>query len=163
MFETVSVIGGDLRQLTLARLLKAEGYYVFLYGFDNDETILDGLQNESDLDYVLGADIIVLPVPVTFDGLAVNSPYGNEPLGVEELLDNVNQSAIVFGGQIKPNLQSAFEERGIAYRDYLKREELAVRNAIPTAFAVESLISCILKYEETRWFPHICLPFCNHP
>ena len=26
MFENVSVIGGDLRQLTVAKLLKAEGY-----------------------------------------------------------------------------------------------------------------------------------------
>ncbi len=34
MFENVSVIGGDLRQLTVAKLLKAEGYHVFLYGFD---------------------------------------------------------------------------------------------------------------------------------
>ncbi|MBR0027273.1 MAG: hypothetical protein IJP58_01315, partial [Clostridia bacterium] len=38
MFETISVIGGDLRQLTLARLLREEGYHVFLYGFDNDDT-----------------------------------------------------------------------------------------------------------------------------
>ena len=30
MFENVSVIGGDLRQLTVAKLLKAEGYHVFL-------------------------------------------------------------------------------------------------------------------------------------
>ena len=36
MFENVSVIGGDLRQLTVAKLLKAEGYHVFLYGFDKD-------------------------------------------------------------------------------------------------------------------------------
>ena len=34
MFENVSVIGGDLRQLTVAKLLKAEGYHVFLYGFE---------------------------------------------------------------------------------------------------------------------------------
>ncbi|MBQ3464121.1 MAG: hypothetical protein IJH36_13660 [Clostridia bacterium] len=137
MFETISVIGGDLRQLTLARLLREEGYHVFLYGFDNDDTILNGLINETDLDYVLGADIVILPVPVTFDGTTVNSPYAKEPLPVETLLDGINTSAIVFGGQIKPNLQSALEERGIAYRDYIKREELAVRNAIPTALAVE--------------------------
>lgn len=160
MFETVSVIGGDLRQLTLARLLKAEGYHVFLYGFDKDDTILDGLKNESDLDYVLGADIIVLPVPVTFDGATVNSPYSSKPLGVEELLDNVNQSAIVFGGQIKPNLQSAFEERGILCRDYLKREELAIRNAIPTALAVEVRILRILK-RGTAGVPHIICFICH--
>lgn len=142
MFKTISVIGGDLRQLTLAKLLKQEGYHVFLYGFDSDDTILNGQECETDIDYVLDADIIVLPVPVTFDGVTVNMPYSKMPLAVERLLDNINPSAIVFGGQIKPNLQRAMEERGIAYRDYLKREELAVRNAIPTAEgAIEIAIS----------------------
>ena len=37
MFDTISVIGGDLRQLTLARLLKKEGYSVFLYGFEEHQ------------------------------------------------------------------------------------------------------------------------------
>lgn len=142
MFETISVIGGDLRQLTLARLLKSEGYRVFLYGFDKDDAVLGELECEEDVDYVLGADMIILPVPVTFDGVTVNSPYSSKPLSVSELLESVNRSAIIFGGQIQPNLQAAFEESGIAYRDYLKREELAVRNAVPTAEgAIEIAIS----------------------
>lgn len=135
MFETVSVIGGDLRQLTLAGLMKDEGYHVFLYGFDKDIQA-DETLCENDKDFVLGADIVILPVPVTFDGITVNSPYANTPMTVEELLEGINPSAIVFGGQIQPNLQHALEEKHIAYRDYLKREELSIRNAIPTAFAI---------------------------
>lgn len=132
MFETVAVIGGDLRQLTLARLLKEEGYHVFLYGFDKDISV-DNPAPETDRTFVLNADIVILPVPVTFDGSTVNSPYANTPMPIEDFLDGVNPSALVFGGQIQPNLQKAFEEHGIAYRDYLKREELSVKNAIPTA------------------------------
>lgn len=135
MFETVAVIGGDLRQLTLARLLKQEGYHVFLYGFDKDISI-DDPAPEPDKAFVLNADIIILPVPVTFDGATVNSPYANTPMSIDEFLDGVNPSALIFGGQIQPNLQKAFEEHGIAYRDYLKREELSVRNAIPTALVI---------------------------
>ena len=52
MFENVSVIGGDLRQLTVAKLLKAEGYHVFLYGFDKDIQ-LETLECETDKDLVL--------------------------------------------------------------------------------------------------------------
>ena len=55
MFENVSVIGGDLRQLTVAKLLKAEGYHVFLYGFDKDIQ-LETLECETDKDLVLSAD-----------------------------------------------------------------------------------------------------------
>ena len=135
MFETVSVIGGDLRQLTLARLLKNEGYHVFLYGFDKNIQP-EVLKQDEDKDFVLSADIVILPVPVTFDGTTVNSPYSDNPMYVEEFLKGINPSAIVFGGQIQPNLQKALEDNHIAYRDYLKREELSIKNAVPTALAV---------------------------
>lgn len=139
MFETVSVIGGDLRQLTLAKLLKAEGYHVFLYGFDKDIQPED-IEAEQDIDYVLGSDIIILPVPVTFDGTTINSPYAKTPMTVEEFLYGINPSAIVFGGQIQPNLAKALENNHIAYRDYLKREELSIKNAIPIVLAIWLLI-----------------------
>lgn len=135
MFETVSVIGGDLRQLTLARLLKDEGYHVFLYGFDKDIQP-EGLTQEEDKDFVLSADIVILPVPVTFDGTTINSPYSDNPMYVEEFLEGINPSAIVFGGQIQPNLQKALEDNQIAYRDYLKREELSIKNAVPTVLVI---------------------------
>lgn len=141
MFETVAVIGGDLRQLTLARLLKREGYHVFLYGFDKDIR-LDAFEFDCDKDFALSADIVILPVPVTFDGTTINSPYATNPMTVEEFLYGINPSALVFGGQIQPNLQRAFEENQIAYRDYLKREELSIKNAVPTAEgAIEIAIS----------------------
>lgn len=132
MFETVSVIGGDLRQLTLAKLLKAEGYHVFLYGFDKDIQ-LETLECETDKDLVLSADIVILPVPVTFDGNTINSPYAKEPMIIDDFLNEINPSALVFGGQIQPNFQKALEDNHIAYRDYLKREELSIKNAVPTA------------------------------
>ena len=135
MFQTVSVIGGDLRQLTLARLLKDEGYHIFLYGFDKDIQ-LDDLEPEPDKDFVLSSDIVVLPVPVSFDGFTINSPYADKPMTREEFLDGINPSALVFGGQLQPAFTSALEENGIAYRDYLKREELSIKNAVPTAFTI---------------------------
>ena len=36
MFKTISVIGGDLRQITLARMLLDDGYDVIIYGFTKD-------------------------------------------------------------------------------------------------------------------------------
>lgn len=132
MFENVSVIGGDLRQLTVAKLLKAEGYHVFLYGFDKDIQ-LETLECETDKDLVLSADIVILPVPVTFDGNTINSPYAKEPMIIDDFLSEINPSVLVFGGQIQPNLQKALEDNHIAYRDYLKREELSIKNAVPTA------------------------------
>ncbi len=132
MFETVSVIGGDLRQLTLARLLLKEGYHLYLYGFDKD-IMSDIPASGFDKNTALNSDIVILPVPVTFDGIYINSPYAESPISIEEFLNEINPSSIVFGGQIKPELAARLNEKGVAYRDYLKREELAVRNAVPTA------------------------------
>lgn len=132
MFMTVSVIGGDLRQLTLARLLKKEGYHIFLYGFDKNIEI-DDLEIEDDVDYALSSDIVILPVPVTFDGETINAPYSKKPLTISEFLDGISPSALVFGGQIKNDLANALDDKSIKFYDYLKREELAIRNAIPTA------------------------------
>lgn len=132
MFMTVSVIGGDLRQLTLARLLKKEGYHIFLYGFDKDIEI-DDMEIEDDVDYALSSDIVILPVPVTFDGESINAPYSKKPLTINEFLDGITPSALVFGGQIKQDLAKALDDKSIKFYDYLKREELAIRNSIPTA------------------------------
>lgn len=132
MFETVSVIGGDLRQLTLAKLLLKEGYRLYLYGFDKD-MVPDAPASGDDVQTALDADLVILPVPVTFDGIYINSPYAEKPVSIEEFLEKLNPSSIVFGGQIKSDLASRLDEKGIAYRDYLKREELAIRNAVPTA------------------------------
>lgn len=132
MFLTISVIGGDLRQLTVAKALKDEGYHIFLYGFDKNINTGD-IEPEDDLDYVLGSDIIILPVPISYNGCTINSPFSDSPLSIEEFLDGLNPSALVFGGQFKPELEAKLEERGIKYCDYLKREELAIKNAIPTA------------------------------
>ena len=149
MFETISVIGGDLRQLTLAKLLQSEGYHIFLHGFDKDIQ-LEELRNEDDLDIVMSSDIVILPVPVTFDGKTINSPYCQNPLSIDDLLNGINPSAIVFGGQIQPNLKKAFEENSLAYRDYLKREELSIKNAIPTALTIQ-----LSNSNKKKWVIHI--------
>ena len=131
MFETISVIGGDMRQLTLLEELKKDGADVLLYGFDKENTT--DLSCEKNIDDALLADIIILPVPVSFDGETLNMPFGSEKLTVRELIEKINPLSIVFGGRIHKTMADEFNKRKIAFRDYMTREELAVRNAIPTA------------------------------
>lgn len=130
MFETISVIGGDMRQLTLAQELRGVGYSVSLFGFDSESA---EVVFENDLSDALNSDIIILPVPVSFDGNTVNMPFSKEKLSMQTLLDNINPSSLVFGGKLQKSAAEALEKKGIAFRDYMLREELAVRNAVPTA------------------------------
>ena len=132
MFETISVIGGDMRQMTLARELCGEGYNVLLYGFDADSSDNE-LKSKKNIDFALNADIIILPVPVSFDGETINMPFSGEKLTIQDLMNKINPLSLVFGGRIQKSMAEELEKRKIAFRDYMNREELAVLNAVPTA------------------------------
>lgn len=128
MFKTISVIGGDLRQLTTAQLLKKDGFDVILYGFDNECESTDEIKKQA-----LQADVVILPLPVSFDGEYINAPFSSKKITVKEIAEDISSVSVVFGGQMRRDLCETLEKRKIKYRDYLKREELAIRNAVPTA------------------------------
>ena len=132
MFKTISVIGGDLRQLTLAKMLIADGYDVTIYGFTK-EIKTDELMQTEDISAALDSDIVILPVPVSFDNKYINMPYSDTKLTTDELVEKINPLSIVFGGRISKELSDKLSEIGIKNRDYMTRDELAVKNAVPTA------------------------------
>ena len=139
MFKTVSVIGGDLRQLTLADELRKDGYDVTVFGFTDK---INYENNTTDIDAVLDSEIVILPVPVSFDGITINTPYSETKLNVAELTEKLNPISLVFGGCITPQFSDALSKRGIKHRDYMMRDELAIKNAVPTAEgAIEIAIS----------------------
>ena len=139
MFKTVSVIGGDLRQLTLADELRKDGYDVAVFGF-TDKINYD--YNTTDIDAVLDSEIVILPVPVSFDGVYINTPYSDTKLTVSELCEKLNPVSLVFGGCISNTLSQTLTKKGIKHRDYMLRDELAIKNAVPTAEgAIEIAIS----------------------
>lgn len=141
MFKTISVIGGDLRQVTLAKMLVADGYDVTVYGFTNG--IKTGSLNlTADISAALDSEIIILPIPVSFDGEFINTPYMEEKITLDEILHKLNPLSLVFGGCISDNLSQKLTKLGIKHRDYMVRDELAIKNAIPTAEgAIEIAIS----------------------
>ncbi len=141
MFKTISVIGGDLRQITLARMLLDDGYDVIIYGFTKDIQT-DGIPSADTIRRALSSDIIILPVPVTFDNRTINMPFCDTELSIEDITDNINPLSLVFGGRISEYISARLTARGIMHRDYMKRDELAIRNAVPTAEgAIEIAIS----------------------
>lgn len=133
MFRRISVIGGDLRQLTAAKLFTDDGYEVTLYGFDEE-------QCEAELEKALDADAVILPMPVSTDGVYLNAPFCKRKISLNEVVQLLNPSAVVFGGQMKAELVSELEKCRIKHCDYLNREELAIKNAVPTAFSIWVLI-----------------------
>jgi dipicolinate synthase subunit A len=81
----------------------------------------------SDADYIIG------PIPFSHNGGTLNAPFHNEPIHAEDLLRLVKPRQAVIAGYVKPDVMGMAAKYGIHLIDMLKREELLVANAIPTA------------------------------
>ncbi len=132
MFRRISVIGGDLRQLTLARMLISDGYDVLIYGFTKDIKA-DGIPQTTNLAEALDCDIVILPVPVSFDNKNINTPFSDSELPIDDLIKKINPLSVIFGGRISEHISRQLTARGVKHSDYMTRDELAIRNAVPTA------------------------------
>jgi len=131
--KTIGVIGGDLRQLSLAKEFKNDGFRVYTYG-------LTGL-GEPDDNRAFSADIIVLPLPLA-SGDLLNMPFSNEKISVSDIIDKIPHGKTVFGGGFSVWAQSKLSTIGAKYYDVLLRPEFPTYNAVPTAEgAIEIAIS----------------------
>lgn len=128
--KSFAVIGGDRRSYELARLLKEKGHLVNLFGFNE----LENEEREQSLSSAInGVDIVIAPVPLTTDDRNINAPHNAEDIRIEGVFRNMTKHQILIGGAISRELINIAAEYDITTVDILKREEMAVLNAIPTA------------------------------
>ena len=115
-----AVIGSDARQLAAGRALARAGYAV------------EGPEE------IALADYILLPLPLD----AARTPLA-------ELLRAARPGALALGGMLSKEAKAIAAEAGVELVDYFAREELTIRNAIPTA---EGCIGILLaQRKRTLW------------
>lgn len=144
MIKNISIVGGDLRQLTLYKLLLDDGFNVKLFGFNK---LNEG--DDLDLDFIKKSEAIILPMPISTDNVHINSVYSESLISLDMLIPLISSAALVFGGQFKDQLKRTLTDKKIQFFDYLNREELAIKNAVPT---VEGAISIAIS--ETPYTIH---------
>ena len=127
-----TVVGGDKRNIELARMLCEQGHTVKLFGFVNYEREIP-VQCKNLYEAVEGAGYIIGPIPCSHNGDTLNAPFHNVPIFVEDLLRLIKPQQIFMAGVIKPELLTLVAKYSIQCIDLLLREELLLRNAIPTA------------------------------
>lgn len=133
--KVILVAGGDLRQRYAAqKLAELPGWKVEAAGF-----VPDVLENSGvvccgeDLHDALPYDVLVLPIPASPDGETVQAPFGKQPLSLKELAKHGKSGALVLVGQCTEAVEHCFTAAGMETEDYLRREELCLSNAVPTA------------------------------
>ena len=131
--ETFAVVGGDLRAAYLAGLLAQDGYKVITAGLDGTDLppCVTGCTNLSQA--ISLADCVVLPLPVTTDGTTLNAPFSRVRIQLDEVVGSLSPSQFVAAGALSDALHGEMIAAGLTVGDYLKREELAILNSIPTA------------------------------
>lgn len=126
-----AVIGGDLRFYYLAEALIDSGYSVNAYGFNNLDKNIKQVSNINDA--ISNSEAVILPLPVTVDKINLNAPFSYTKIPVAELFSYFDKNQYIFGGQIGAEILPMIKSYGLRAYDYYDREELIVRNAIPTA------------------------------
>ena len=127
------VVGGDQRQVWLARLLADDGHTVHTYALDLPPDAGDGPVARSSLERIDRADCVVLPLPVAGEGLTLHAPLAPAAPPLAQVLDRLTPGQVLCGGRVDPAVQALAGARGLTIHDYFAREELAVANAVPTA------------------------------
>lgn len=131
----VTVLGGDMRAVAAAKRLLRRGYTVTLCGFSEADTYPRGARlSQSFKNAVSDADALLLPLPVTRDGVHLFAPLDSGfSLKPEDIGKELKAGAVIFGGNMPDKFKSDFTEKGFTVFDYLDDPSLALLNAHATA------------------------------
>ncbi len=130
MIKTIAVVGGDLRIIKLVGMLEKEGYLVNTYGLEKSPEINKKSSNLEEC--IKDADIVVGPLPLASNEEYINTPFSDNKVNIDELLNALERKTFI-AGSIKQEIYDKASKRNITILDIVKREELAVLNAISTA------------------------------
>lgn len=122
---TFWVLGGDMRQVYLSRLLAADGHRVSVYATGGPDT--------ADPEGLSRADCVVFPLPVCSAPGVLSAPLSGFDHPIDPLLDRLHPGQLLCGGRPDRDTLTRFAVRGLALTDYFALEELTIANAIPTA------------------------------
>ncbi len=131
LIKNIAIIGGDLRIVKLVSMLEKENFSVKTYALEKAYEI-NAKKCESINECVKEADLVLGPLPLSSDGEFINTPFSNEKVSVKELIESISGKTLI-AGSIKQELYDFAKEKDVTILDIIKREELAVLNAISTA------------------------------
>ncbi len=145
--QTVSVVGGDTRQIYTAQRLEEYGFEVLLFGFAQYGGALP--PRADSLEQALVCDAAVLPLPCTKNGRTLNAPFAAQEIPLREIAERASPDAVFFTGMAPESFAKALSAEGAAVFDYYRDEALTVKNALLTA---EGILGIILeKTPVTVW------------
>ena len=130
----ISIIGGDARNVNLVKQLQNDGNIVKNVGLEQNELLKsNNITKAENIEKLYeNTDIVIGPVPFTKDGKNIYAPFSNQEISIVEVIEKL-KSQIFIAGSINQDVANILNDKKIQFYDIMKREELAVLNAIATA------------------------------
>ena len=123
------IIGGDCRFSYIKTILENKGFFA--------KRIYPGEYRADDFSDI---DVFILPVPVSRDNINISTPLAGENFYFGDFLRLLPENCIVAGGLFKEEQLTKLKNKNITVYDYYKNDELARKNAIPTAEGVIGIL-----------------------
>lgn len=130
---TIAVIGGDARSAYLCDLFLKDGFAVRAFALEKAALAVGAAHAPSAENAVHGAVAAVLPIPLTRGAQILNAPLSDGVFTITEIFSAMRPEILLLAGGAADAACACAKEYGLTLTDYLKREELAVKNAVPTA------------------------------
>lgn len=128
----VAVIGGDRRMFYCAETLYDKGIEPALYGFDKISDRASSTRCSSLYDCIVNSSAVILPVPLTRDGEAINSGRSSE-IKLCNVFESISPETPIFAGYVSGAVRELAGKYGHSIYDYLESETLTSKNAFATA------------------------------
>ena len=142
------VVGGDLRQVRLAQLLQMDGHTVQTYAMEHRET-KEALSGSDTLNGIEQCDCVILPLPAAGEGGILNAPLSDRKVPLSAVAERLKPGQLLCGGRLDAEFVRMAGEKGCRVYVYFEREELAIKNAVPT---VEGAIQIAMEELPTTLF-----------
>lgn len=128
----ISIIGGDLRIVNLAKMLAQDGFKVYSYALEKAEELcnFENIKICKNLqEATQNINFVISAIPLSQDGITVTSPFSAIKVTLEDLSKSVKGKKLI-AGRLNEVLK---KEPSIQSYDLLEIEEYAILNAIATA------------------------------
>lgn len=133
MNKKIAVIGGDVRQLYLAREFLKKGYTVTVFGIDiprldeNDNLIYSKNLSEA----TENALMAVLPLPFSRDKITLNAPSSTETIFLSDIYTYCSKIPYIAAGLPDTESKNKLSGKSLLI-DYATREDFTLKNALAT-------------------------------
>lgn len=136
-----AVLGGDRRQVYLARSLAEKGFRVRCFGLP-EGTAWEGCETAGSLEEALfQADIVAGPVPF-YKATGIFGFEREKSLTEDGILKYMKKNSLFFGGGLSQAFQRKAEQAGIYCIDFMKEEQVIIGN---TRAAAEGILAEAVK------------------